>query len=231
MRRGDRMYLEIRNLSKVIKGNTILSNIDISMERGKIYGLWGKNGSGKTMLMRCVCGLVFPTKGEVYINDKKMGKDISFPESVGVLIENPGFIEHYSAYDNLKAVASIKNIAREEDIKNLLDFMGLDYQDKKRVKKYSLGMRQKVGIAAALMENPELIILDEPINALDEESVKKVKELLKLHKERGALIIVSCHDRYEMEQLADEIICIENGRITKHINMGEQGKDWSNEKE
>lgn len=223
------MYLEIKNLSKNIKSNTILSNINISMEKGKIYGLWGKNGSGKTMLMRCVCGLVFPTEGEVCINGKVMGKDISFPESVGVLIENPGFIEHYSAGENLKAVASVKGIAKEEDNIKLLELLGLDYYDKKKVKKYSLGMRQKLGIAAALMENPELIILDEPINALDEESVKKVKELLVQHKKRGALIIVSCHDRYEMEQLADEIYCIENGSITKHFTLDEQGEGWENE--
>lgn len=219
------MYLEVRELSKAIKGNRILDNISLDMEKGRVYGLWGKNGSGKTMLMRCICGLVFPTQGEVCINGKIMGKDISFPESVGALIENPGFIEHYSAYENLKAIASVKETAKDEDIINLLDYMGLNYKDNKKIKKYSLGMRQKVGIIAALMENPDLILLDEPINALDEESVNKVKALLKYHKEQGALIIVSCHDRYEMEQLADEIFCIENGRIIKNITLDKQGKD------
>ncbi len=206
-------YLRIRNLSKEINGNSILKNINIDMDRGKIYGLWGKNGSGKTMLMRCICGLVFPSEGEIVIDNKVIGKNISFPQSVGALISTPGFIEHYSAFQNLKTIASIKKVTSDMEIIHMLEYLDLDSKDKKKVKKYSLGMRQKVGIIAAVMENPELIILDEPINALDEESVIKVKRVLEKHKSQGALIIISCHDRQEMEVLADEVFCLENGEI------------------
>ncbi len=210
------MYLEINGLSKTIRKSEILKQITVSMDNGKIYGLWGKNGSGKTMLMRCICGLVFPSAGNILINGKILGKDISFPESVGVLIESPGFIEHYNAIDNLKAIASIEGNVTENEMLRLMEMLELDSTSKKKVKKYSLGMRQKLGIIAAVMGTPELIILDEPINALDESSVKKVKLLLNELKKKGSLIIISCHDRFEMEELADEIFYMENGKIINH---------------
>lgn len=219
------MYLEINQLSKTIRKNEILKQITVSMDRGKIYGLWGKNGSGKTMLMRCICGLVFPTSGEIKINGKVLGQEISFPESVGVLIENPGFIEHYSALDNLKAIASIEGNVEENEMLRLMEMLELDGTSKKKIKKYSLGMRQKVGIIAAVMGAPEMIILDEPINALDEDSVKKVKKLMEELKKKGSLIIISCHDRYEMEELADEIFYMENGKIISHTALQEKGED------
>ncbi len=210
------MYLEINGLSKTIRKSEILKQITVSMDNGKIYGLWGKNGSGKTMLMRCICGLVFPSAGNILINGKILGKDISFPESVGVLIESPGFIEHYNAIDNLKAIASIEGNVTENEMLRLMEMLELDSTSKKKVKKYSLGMRQKLGIIAAVMGTPELIILDEPINALDESSVKKVKLLLNELKKKGSLIIISCHDRFEMEELTDEIFYMENGKIINH---------------
>lgn len=213
------MYLEINEVSKTIHKNEILKQITLSMDKGKIYGLWGKNGSGKTMLMRCICGLVFPSAGKISINGNILGKDISFPESVGVLIENPGFIEHYNAMDNLKAIASIEGSVAEDEMLRLMETLELDSTSKKKVKKYSLGMRQKLGIIAAVMGAPELIILDEPINALDEGSVKKVKLLLDKLKKKGSLIIISCHDRYEMEELADEIFYMENGKLINHTAM------------
>lgn len=213
------MYLEINEVSKTIHKNEILKQITLSMDKGKIYGLWGKNGSGKTMLMRCICGLVFPSAGNILINGKILGKDISFPESVGVLIENPGFIEHYNAMDNLKAIASIEGNVAEDEMLHLMETLELDSTSKKKVKKYSLGMRQKLGIIAAVMGAPKLIILDEPINALDEGSVKKVKQLLDELKEKDSLIIISCHDRYEMEELADEIFYMENGKLINHTAM------------
>lgn len=210
------MYLEINGLSKTIRKSEILKQITVSMDNGKIYGLWGKNGSGKTMLMRCICGLVFPSAGNILINGKILGKDISFPESVGVLIESPGFIEHYNAIDNLKAIASIEGNVTENEMLRLMEMLELDSTSKKKVKKYSLGMRQKLGTIAAVMGTPELIILDEPINALDESSVKKVKLLLNELKKKGSLIIISCHDRFEMEELTDEIFYMENGKIINH---------------
>lgn len=207
------MYLEIHNLSKIIAKAQILKNITIGMERERIYGLRGKNGSGKTMLMRAICGLILPTEGYITINGDVLGKDISFPRSVGALIENPGFIANYSGYKNLEILASIQNKVGEKNIKLVMKEMGLDPDDKKKFRKYSLGMKQKLGIVAAIMENPDMIILDEPINALDEKSVESVKSILLQHKNRGALIIISCHDREELEFLSDEIFCIDEGQV------------------
>ena len=215
------MYLEIQNLSKTISKNPILRNITIGRERGKIYGLRGKNGSGKTMLMRAICGLILPTEGSVSIDGEVLGKDISFPRSIGALIENPGFIANYSGLKNLQILAAIQNHIGQKDIEAIMEQLGLDSADPKKFKKYSLGMKQKLGIAAAVMENPDLIILDEPINALDEKSVEIVKQLLLNHKERGALIIISCHDREELEFLSDEVFCMEDGQIRDHYTVNE----------
>ena len=215
------MYLEIQNLSKTISKNPILRNITIGMERGKIYGRRGKNGSGKTMLMRAICGLILPTEGSVSIDGEVLGKDISFPRSIGALIENPGFIANYSGLKNLQILAAIQNHIGQKDIEAIMEQLGLDSADPKKFKKYSLGMKQKLGIAAAVMENPDLIILDEPINALDEKSVEIVKQLLLNHKERGALIIISCHDREELEFLSDEVFCMEDGQIRDHYTVNE----------
>lgn len=212
------MYLEVSNVDKVIGKTQVLHNINLEMERGKIYGFMGINGSGKTMIMRCICGLIRPTHGTIKIDGEELGKDIDFPSSLGALIENPGFIEHYSAMDNMRALASIKQKAGDLEIEELLSAVGLDYKEKKRVKKYSLGMRQKLGIAMAFLENPEIIILDEPFNALDEKSVEKVKILINDAKKRNRLIILSCHNKEELEQLSDEIYKIENGEIVGHFD-------------
>ena len=207
------MYLEIKNLSKSISGKSILEHIDLAMDRGRIYGLRGKNGSGKTMLMRSICGLILPTEGTIRINGEILHKDISFSRSIGALIENPGFIAEYSGFKDLSTLASIKKAVTTEEIRSLMQKMELDPDDKKKFKKYSLGMKQKIGIIAAIMEQPELIVLDEPINALDEKSVNIVKELLLEQRKRGALIIISCHDKEELEFLADEVFCLENGKV------------------
>jgi ABC-type multidrug transport system, ATPase component len=207
------MIIEIKDLTKKIKGATVLDTINLQFESGKIYGLQGKNGSGKTMLMRAICGLIIPTSGEVRIDGKNLGREISFPESAGALIETPGFISNYTGLENLKAIASIKRVIGLEDIKNSLERVGLDPEDKRKYRKYSLGMKQRLGIAAAIMEKPALIILDEPTNALDENGVKLVRSILQVENERGALIIISCHDSEELEYLADEITVIENGQI------------------
>lgn len=207
------MYLTIKNVSKSLSGKSILENISLEMDKGRIYGLRGKNGSGKTMLMRTICGLILPDEGEISINNETLHKDISFPRSIGALIENPGFIAEYSGFKNLSTLASIKKIIGDDEIKQLMEKLELDPDDKKKFKKYSLGMKQKIGIIAAIMEHPDLIILDEPINALDEKTVSIVKELLLEHKKRGALIIISCHDKEELEFLADEVFCLENGKV------------------
>lgn len=207
------MYIKITDVNKTIKKAAILRDINLEFTGGKVYGLRGKNGSGKTMLMRAICGLITPDSGIIDINGKILGKDISFPESIGVLIENPAFIGNYTGFKNLKVLASIQNRIGDEQIRKALEDIGLDPDDKRTYRKYSLGMKQKLGIAAAVMENPDIIILDEPINALDDVSVEKVHDILEEQKKRGAVIIIACHDKEELDQLSDEIIEISDGRI------------------
>lgn len=207
------MYIKITDVNKTIKKAPILRDINLEFTGGKVYGLRGKNGSGKTMLMRAICGLITPDSGIIDIDGKILGKDISFPESIGVLIENPAFIGNYTGFKNLKVLASIQNRIGDEQIRKALEDIGLDPDDKRTYRKYSLGMKQKLGIAAAVMENPDIIFLDEPINALDDVSVEKVHDILEEQKKRGAVIIIACHDKEELDQLSDEIIEISDGRI------------------
>lgn len=211
---GIKMYINIKNVNKTIKGSKVLSDINLHFEGGKIYGLKGKNGSGKTMLMRAISGLIH-TEGVIDINGQILGKDISFPPSVGLLIENPSFINSYTGFKNLKVLASIQNKINDDTIRAVLTDIGLDANDKRTYKKYSLGMKQRLGIAAAVMEEPDLVILDEPINALDESGAKQVREILAKQKERGAICIIACHDTEELEYLSDEIIEISEGEIVE----------------
>lgn len=205
--------IDIRNLSKTIKGTLILDNINVSFTSGTIYGLRGKNGCGKTMLMRCICGLIIPTTGSITIDDQQLHKDIMIPKSIGALIENPAFLPQYTGYKNLKILASLTGNIEDEEIIKALERVGLDPQDKRVYKKYSLGMKQKLGIANAIMGEPDIIVLDEPINALDEDSVKLIKkELLRLS-ESGKLIIIACHDKEELEYLCDIIYEMKCGCI------------------
>lgn len=209
------MYVELRNVTKKIKKAVVLDNVSCRFEGGNIYGLKGKNGSGKTMLMRAVSGLIKIHEGEVDINGKILGKDISFPESIGVLIENPAFIDSYTGFKNLKVLAQIQDRITDDDIRDVLIEVGLDPDDRRTYRKYSLGMKQRLGIAAAIMENPDIIILDEPINALDESGALLVRNILAKHKERGAVIILACHDTEELEYLSDKIYLVNEGRVTE----------------
>jgi len=224
------MEIEVRNLTKRISGNLILDNINIKMTNGKIYGLKGKNGSGKTMLMRAICGLILPTEGEVIIDGQVLGKDISFPNSLGALIESPGFISNYSGFKNLKILSVIQGKIDDNKINEVLTMVGLDPKEKKKFKKYSLGMKQKLGIAAAIMEEPEIIILDEPTNALDESSVISLRKTLQKYRDAGALIIISCHDSEELEFLSDEIFFMENGRLKPYNKRQKEGDSYEEEK-
>ena len=209
------MKIEIRNYSKIIKKKTILNNINLTLNSGMIYGLRGINGSGKTMLIRAICGLIYPTSGEIAIDGEIIGRDISFPRSIGVLIESPAFLPNYTAFDNLKQIASIKNEIEDYEISKIIRDVGLVPDDKRTFRKFSLGMKQKLGIAAALMESPDILILDEPFNALDDVSVERTKKLILREKERGAIVILACHDVSVLKSLSDRIIYIEEGRITK----------------
>lgn len=215
------MKIEIENYCKVIKGVTILDNIDLVLESGKCYGLKGKNGSGKTMLMRAISGLINPTDGRVIIDGEILGKDISFPRSIGILIENPAFIANYTGYKNLELLACIQNRIGKEDIRQTMNAVGLDPDDKRKYRKYSLGMKQKLGIASAFMEHPDIIILDEPINAIDESGVTRVKTMIADAKRRGAILITACHDAEELNDLSDEIIQISEGRIIAYDKKNE----------
>ncbi len=211
------MKIKITHLSKNIKKAVILDDVNMELESGRIYGLKGKNGSGKTMLMRAICGLITPTNGTVEIDGKILGKDISFPESIGVLIENPSFISNYTGMKNLQVLASIQKRIGDEEIRNTLELVGLDPNDKRTFKKYSLGMKQRLGIAEAIMERPDIVILDEPINALDEAGAAMIREILHNLRNEGKLIILACHDTEELNFLADEIYEIAEGKIVGHI--------------
>jgi ABC-2 type transport system ATP-binding protein len=205
--------IKIESLSKSIKGTLILDKVSLVLNSGNIYGLRGKNGSGKTMLMRAMSGLLIPDTGSVIINGKTLHKDISFPESIGILIENPSFLPQYTGFKNLKLLAGLTGNISDDEIRTALERVGLDPEDKRIYRKYSLGMKQKLGIANAIMGEPDIIILDEPINALDEESVKKIKKVLLEIRDKDKLIVIACHDREELEYLSDIIYEIKDGSI------------------
>ncbi len=223
----NKTYVEIKNLTKVIKGSEILSNINLKLDKDKIYGFMGKNGSGKTMLFRSICGLIKASEGEVIIDGKVLGKDISFPQSVGVLIEYPGFLPNLTGFENLKYLADIKGEIGKEQIERTLEEVGLDKNDERNFKKYSLGMKQRLGIAQAIMENPELIILDEPTNALDIDGIKLINNIIRELKKKNKIILIASHDKEELELISDEIYTVDGGKIISHVVLKE---NISNEK-
>ncbi len=213
--------VKIDNVTKIIHKNTVIDGISAELEGPAIIGFKGINGSGKTMLMRLICGLIRPTEGEISIDGKILNKDIAFPESVGILIENPSFLDTYSGLENLKMLASIKSKVTEEEIRAVMSSVGLNPGDKKKYKKYSLGMKQRLGIAAAVMENPEIVILDEPTNALDSNGIQMVKQLIQKQRDNGALVIISCHDLDILKELSEEIYVLERGKIVEHFEVGD----------
>ncbi|MGL4873921.1 MAG: ABC transporter ATP-binding protein [Clostridium sp.] len=206
--------IEVKNLSKKIKGNVILDDINGLFEGGKIYGIYGRNASGKTMFFRAICGLIRADEGQVIINDRVLGEDLDFPEACGVMLENPGFWPEYSAFENLKQLSKIKNIISDNEIKDILNKVGLNSDDKKKFRKFSLGMKQKLGIAQALMENPQILILDEPTNALDDVSVINIRELIKEQKKRGAIVLIASHNKDDIDELADVKLRMDQGKLS-----------------
>lgn len=207
--------IEVKNVDLIIGKDQILNNINVSFEKGKIHGLIGRNGSGKTMLMKCICGFVRYTKGEIYVEEKRIGKDIDFPKNIGIIIETPGFIPYYSGYKNLKLLAGLKNKIGKKEIEETLELVGLDPKLKKSVRKYSLGMRQRLGMAQAIMENPDIFILDEPMNGLDKQGVADMRELLLKLKEQGKTIMLASHSSEDIEILCDTVHEMDRGNIER----------------
>ncbi len=202
---ADKTIVKVEDYCKMIKKVPVLSHIDMELSSGKIYGFKGKNGSGKTMLMRAICGLILPTNGHILINGEELGKDISFPRSIGALLENPSFLNQYNGFKNLQLIAGIQKKIGDEQIRDSLIEVGLEPDDKRTYRKYSLGMKQRLGIAAAIMEEADIIILDEPINALDESGAALVRTIIQKLRNQGSLVIIACHDTEELKFLSDEI--------------------------
>lgn len=209
------MNIEVIHATKYIKKALILKDVNISLESGYIYGLQGPNGGGKTMLMRLLCGLIRATEGQVLIDGKQLGKDMDFPDSLGLLIENPTFLPGYTGLQNLLLLAQLQDRIGEAEARQALQDVGLDPNDKRKYRKYSLGMKQRLGIAAAIMEQPELILLDEPTNALDDKGVAQICDLIRRERDRGALVVLACHDADILESLSDEIFCIHDGIVER----------------
>lgn len=212
---GQDMSVIVRDVSKRMGKNDVLRNVSIEVDPGTVVGLQGINGSGKTMLMRAVCGLIKPTEGEISIDGQRLGADISFPPSLGMLIEAPSFLGYLSGYDNLELIAQIKGVAAPEDIRSALRLVGLDANEKKKFRAYSLGMKQRLGIAAAIMEKPKLLVLDEPTNALDEAGVEMLKRVVAMAASTGREVILSSHDGEVLEELADRVYCMRDGAVVK----------------
>lgn len=211
------MRVQIKEVTKKIKGRMILNQVDLELNSGKIYGLQGPNGSGKTMLLRLISGLILPTQGEVWIDEQRLGKDIDFPDSIGALIENPAFQPYYTGYKNLELLAELNHRIGKEEIRRTLEDVELDPDDTRKFYKYSLGMKQRLGIAAAIMESPQILLLDEPTNALDEQGVLVITELIKRQKELGSLIVIASHDALFLEMIADEIFEVRNGKVERRL--------------
>ena len=207
--------IEIKEVDLKIGKTQILKNINVSFEEGKIHGLIGRNGSGKTMLMKCVCGFVKPTSGVILVNGKRVGKDVDFPRDLGIIIETPGFIPYYSGYKNLKLLAGLNNKIKKNDIKDAMKRVGLEPSLKRHVRKYSLGMRQRLGLAQAIMENPSILILDEPFNGMDKDGVKEMREYLLSYKEQGKTILLCSHSAEDIAVLCDTVHEMEKGKIQR----------------
>ncbi len=207
--------IKIEAAGKRYKDIWIFRNVSVSFSEGKIYGLIGRNGSGKTMLLKSICGLVRINEGTIYVDGKEVGSEIDVPESVGAIIEVPGFLPNLSGFANLKYLAKLKNIITDQAIRETLTLVGLDPNSRKHVGKYSLGMRQRLGIAQAIMEDPNVLLLDEPMNGLDQQGVDDMKVLLNKLRTQGKTIILASHHSEDIEELCDIVYKMDGGRLSK----------------
>ena len=207
--------IEVRNVTKKFGQAVVLNDVSASFEKGKIHGLIGRNGSGKTMLLKCICGLVPVTQGEIYIDGMQVGQGNETTKKLGVIIEEPGFLYNYSGYNNLKFLASIRNKISKEKIRQTIQMVGLNPDSKKHVGKYSLGMRQRLGLAQAIMEDPEILLLDEPMNGLDKHGVGEMRELFRSFADQGKTIIMANHSSEDIEVLCDTVHEMDLGVISR----------------
>ena len=207
--------LKIENLTKTFGTQTVISDISMTLVSGKIYGLVGRNGSGKTMLMKMILGFVSPSSGSIKIEGKVLGKDISMPDRIGAIIENPGFLPEYSGFKNLKFLAMIHHKISNEEIRNAMRIVGLDPDSKKHVGKYSLGMRQRLGIAQAIMEHPRLLMLDEPFNGLDVQGVEDMRKLFSRLAGEGVMILLASHYDEDIRTLCEDVYLVRDHQVTK----------------
>lgn len=209
-------HKEIIILDHVTKryGNAVVINdVCMEFEKGKIYGIIGRNGCGKTLLMKCICGFMYPTSGRVIVNGAVIGKDIDIPKDIGVIIETPGFILNYSGSKNLALLAAVRGKIGRDEIYQYMEKVGLDPKSKKHVGKYSMGMKQKLGIAQAIMENPSILILDEPMNGLDNKSVENMRNLLKEFSQQGTTILLASHNKEDISILCDIVYEMDEGKV------------------
>ncbi|MEK0292004.1 ABC transporter ATP-binding protein [Caldifermentibacillus hisashii] len=209
--------IKVENITKKFGETTVLDGISLTFEKNKIHGLIGRNGSCKTMLLKCICGFVIPTTGTIYVNGMQIGKDLDVPESVGIIIEAPSFLPNYDGYTNLKFLAAINNIISKEQIYAVIEKVGLDPKSKRPVGKYSLGMRQRLGLAQALMEDPDILILDEPMNGLDNQGVADIRKLLLELRNQGKTIILASHGKEDIEILCDTVHELDRGEVINSI--------------
>ena len=203
--------IEVQNVVKRFRDQVVLKNVLISFEKGKIHGIVGRNGSGKTVLFKCICGLMHPEEGGILVNGKRVGRDVDMPEDIGAIIEAPGFLPNYSGYKNLRFLANIRRKIGKEEILNVLKTVGLDPESRKHVGKYSLVMRQRLGIAQAIMEDPEILILDEPMNGLDNAGVQDIRALLLELKAQGKTILLASHNHEDIAALCDTVHEMDGG--------------------
>lgn len=208
--------IEVNYVSLILDKYTILDDVSVKAGKGEAVGLIGGNGSGKTMLMKCICGFNTMFTGEITVKGKRIGKDVEFAPDTGFIIETPGFIPYMSGYENLKVLAGIKKIIGKKEIREYMEFVGLDPDNKKSVKKYSLGMRQRLGLAQALMENPDVLILDEPFNGLDKGMAERMRDVLVDEKRKGKTILLASHNEHDIDYICDRIYEIDGGKILKY---------------
>lgn len=206
--------ISVQNVSKTFGEEEVLHEVSRDFEEGMIHGIVGNNGSGKTVLMKCICGFLLPTKGKILVRYKQVGKDMDFPDDLGLIIETPGFLPGLSGMKNLQILASLKKKIDDEVIRQTICRVGLDPDMKKPVGKYSLGMRQRLGIAQAIMENPSILILDEPLNGLDKSGVKHMRELIKGLREQGKTILLASHNQADIDELCDTVCEMDAGILT-----------------